>query len=345
MLISNMNHHDIQRAVRAKRIERTLGDAPSLGRLARTPGTGLRKLIRREKRRGAGTRRKRSRWRTMIVAWSLVLVVVTLGVLSIAMWLWLRFTMNHDGVAVSEHVATPGLQERVISRFESPSESAALDWVKQALKIRNPGKVEEFFYLGSANPGKVVDFLRNMEALDGAIIGYHWLSSMDANNLLIDGVVVNTMLRGKPHNRLALLTPNEKGLWKIDFDAFARTVNPSWTELLAMKSGQGLVRVVIAKDNYYNGPFSDDKEWVCYGMASPDLEVNFFGYCRRRSPQAVAMERMGLTEPAIPDNKNLKRATLEIRRTEGAGDRQFEITRVMAEDWVMSATPFDENFK
>jgi hypothetical protein len=57
------------------------------------------------------------------------------------------------------------------------------------------------------------------------------------------------------------------------------------------------------------------------------------------------MERMGLTEPAIPDSKNLKRATLEIRRTEGAGDRQFEITRVMAEDWVMSATPFDENFK
>ncbi|MCX6866606.1 MAG: hypothetical protein NTV46_10395 [Verrucomicrobia bacterium] len=340
-----MNHHDIQRAVRAKRIDRTLGDAPSLGRLARAPGTGLRKLIRRGRRHGAGTRRKRSRRRRVIVVWSVVLVVVTIGVLSIAVWLWLLFGMDHDGADVSEHAATPGVQERVISRFKSPSQSAALDLVKQALKVSDPDKVEEFFHLGSANPGVVVDFLRNMEALDGAIIGYHWLSSMDVNNLLIDGVAVNTLLRDKPHNRLALLMPNEKGHWKIDFDAFARTVNPSWNELLAMKSGQGLVRVVIAQDSYYNGIFSDDKEWVCYGMASPDLEVNLFGYCRRRSPQAVAMERLGFTEQVISDNNNLKRATLEIRRTAGAGDRQFEITRVMAEDWVMSATPFDENFK
>ena len=127
----------------------------------------------------------------------------------------------------------------MVSRFESPSQQVALDWVKRALLIRESGKVAEFFRLGSASPAEVVDFLRDMEAVDGAVTGYDWLSSMDANGLLLDGVVVNTKLGDKPRNRLALLTPDEKGRWKIDFDAFARTVKPSWSELMAGTAGAG----------------------------------------------------------------------------------------------------------
>jgi hypothetical protein len=41
----------------------------------------------------------------------------------------------------------------------------------------------------------------------------------------------------------------------------------------------------------------------------------------------------------------LIRVTLEIRRTAGAESRQFEITRVLAEEWVLAAAPFDENSK
>jgi hypothetical protein len=37
--------------------------------------------------------------------------------------------------------------------------------------------------------------------------------------------------------------------------------------------------------------------------------------------------------------------TVEIRRTEGADFRQFEITRVLAGDWVLPPKPFDEKFE
>jgi hypothetical protein len=35
---------------------------------------------------------------------------------------------------------------------------------------------------------------------------------------------------------------------------------------------------------------------------------------------------------------------MEIQRVEGAESRQFEILKVVAEDWVVGEVPFDEGF-
>ena len=53
----------------------------------------------------------------------------------------------------------------------------------------------------------------------------------------------------------------------------------------------------------------------------------------------TALERFFSKEIPVP------RAILEIRRVEGAEPRQLEISRVLAEDWVMGDAPFDEQFK
>jgi hypothetical protein len=340
-----MDPHDIQRAVRAKRIDRTAGDAPSLGRLGRLPGTGLQKGGRWKKKRrdqGRGSREQK-RGRLRVFLWSGVLAVIAAGVLAAVVGIWLRSGMNRNKLAASAQAAKPSA--RAVPRFESPTEEVAMARVTQALKIRDPGKVAEFFRMGSASPEVVVRFLSGMKELDGAITRCDWRSSMDANGLLLDGVVVNTRKEGKRRNRLAFLTPDQNGQWKIDFDAFARTVNPLWGELFETSADQGVVRILFAKDNYYNGPFSDEGKWVCYGMASPDLESGLLGYCRKGSPQAVAMARINWFAGMTPGNGRLQRATLEIRRVEGAASRQFEITRVLAEDWVMSAVPFDQQFQ
>ncbi len=152
-------------------------------------------------------------------------------------------------------------------------------------------------------------------------------------------------MNGEELSRLAFLTPDGFGRWKIDYESFARIVKPSWSDLLEKKADQGLVRVFVAKDSYYNGPFKDESEWICYGMASPDTSVVPMGYCRKNSPQAKALERIVADSEGGLDRHGLNRATLEIRRPEGAEDRQFEITRVLAEDWVLSPKPFDGNFK
>jgi hypothetical protein len=54
------------------------------------------------------------------------------------------------------------------------------------------------------------------------------------------------------------------------------------------------------------------------------------------------MARMENEGKPMPGTNGLKRVTLEIRRVANSESRQFEISRVLAEDWVLSAIPFDQ---
>ena len=343
-----MKPNGVQRSVRAQRFDREAGDAPNLGRVGRSPGTGLPKGQRRRKkhgRRGRGNRERNSR-RRVILTWSVVLALLTFCALGMTVWLWLRPQMDPDVAVMGKKMEfAPEVIKRVASKFESPSQEAALDLVKRAIALRDPVQVPEMFRLGSAIPAEVVDFLSTLATKDGAITSLDWLSSVDANGLLLDGVNVCSELEGKRHDRLALLTPDEKGRWKIDFDAFARTVHPAWSELRVTSTEPALVRVLIALDTYYNGPFRDDKQWVCYGMISPDLDAGLLGYCRRGSPQAAALARIVEDGQNVSGTRVPNRATLQIRGSGEASSKQFEITQVLAQDWVMSSTSFDQNFK
>ncbi|MEO5713125.1 MAG: hypothetical protein ABIT37_06520 [Luteolibacter sp.] len=331
-----MKSDGIKRAVRANRHDRAAGDAPSLGRLARMPGTGLPKGTRRRKKRSERGRHVES---SVILHWSILFGVLTAIILVAAVYFWLRPQMD-AGLSV-EGKSTPDREEevRVRSKLKSPSESEALGIVRHALEISDTGKVAERFHLGTADPQKIVDFLKNLPATDGRFNHYDWVGSVDANDLQLEGVVVTYKSGDKLSQRMAFLTPDEIGTWKIDFDAFARTVNPSWGDFLEKGAETAVVRVFVGEDSYYNGPFSDDKQWICYGLASPDRDETLQGYCKVDSPQAAAIKWM------FSKGAKVNRATLEIRRVEGASSRQFEIVKVLAEDWVMAKAPFDEGFK
>jgi hypothetical protein len=310
-----------------------------MGRVARMRGTGLPKRGRR-RRDGGDSQGKRGReYRKKLVrAWSLIVCGLAVVSLGIVIFLWLGPKMESAGSQDGQVSLEPRQETRVVSRFASPSEGEALALVKQALAIRKPERVAGFFRPGAASPQEVVDFLAGMESVDGVVERYTWLSSMDANRLSIDGVLVSFKDREKPRSRLALLTPDEAGTWKIDFDAFARTVKPSWDAILGKGAALAQVRVYIVKDSYYNAAFRDDKQWVCHRMASPDTEEMLLGYCKVGSRQAAALNWMFSKE------EKMTRATLEIRRVEGAESRQFEILKVIAEDWVVGEAPFDEGF-
>jgi hypothetical protein len=349
-----VKERDVQRSVRVQRFNRSAGDAPSLGKVARVHSSRPPKEALRRRRRSGGEKTKETKPGAnqrgkVIFTWTAVLVLAVLGVLAFFFWSWVRPRMGRQQLTAEEQAAL-NLKTRNISAFDSPTEQAALDLVKQALALRDPAMVERYFRPGSASPEAVIAFLTGMEERDGVQTGCQWLSSMDANGMLMDGVLVSTSKDGAPRNRLALLTPDAAGVWKIDFDGFARIVKPSWDELLAPGAGQGLVRVVVAKDSYYNGPFKDETQWVSYGMASPDNDKILLGYCRKDSPQARAMEQIVANierkvGEGVDAMRRLNRATLELRRPEGAENRQFEITRVLAEDWVVGAKSYDEAFK
>lgn len=254
-------------------------------------------------------------------------------VVTMLMWLRPKISSKAEESTVDSRPVT-----RVVSEFASPTELEALEMVKQALTIREPAEISGFFRPCDSSPEEIIGFLSDMESRDGQIDGYQWLSSMDVNRLSIDGVLVNFTKESAPKNRLALLTPDAEGKWLIDFDAFAQTVKPAWSEILKKETVQARVRVILAEDSYFNGPFREDEQWKCYGMASPDSERIVYGYCKVGSPQAECLEWI------FSKDEKMSRATLDIRRLEGGGLRQFEISTVIAEGWVVGKTPLQESF-
>jgi hypothetical protein len=259
--------------------------------------------------------------------------VVVIGVV-IFLWLGQRIWPDDDEVADVRVVREAKV--RVESSFPSPSEDQAIDLVMRAIANRDPEKVESLFRVSSSGRSEVVDYFKGLAERDGPVERYDWLSSMDVNGLLVEGVLVVFNGKDKPCERLALLTPDSAGHWRMDFEAFSRSVKPSWDKLLEKDGAQrATVRVLVAHDVYYNGPFSDDKQWVCYGMASPDTEQLLRGYCRVGSSLAIAMEKL------FVDGAAAGRATLDIQRVEDGGPFQFEITQLLGQDWIV-ADPIDD---
>lgn len=270
--------------------------------------------------------------------WSAVLSVVTLIVLGLAVSFWLLpYLSRKPLVETAGPLVSFDSKFKVASKFPSPSREQALEIVKRAIANRDPDRLESLFRMGAATRAEVLDFLKTSDQRDGLVDHYEWLSSMDVDGLLMEGVLVVYKSNDKPVERLAFLTPDEAGTWKLDFEAFARTVKPSWNDLLEKGADQAVVRVFVGKDVYFNGPFSDDKQWVCYGIASPDTEVLLRGYCKVGSTLAASMDKL------FSDGKNLSRATVEIRRVNDGEARQFEIVRLMATDWVVPGTSDGES--
>lgn len=333
--------------MRAQRFDRVAGDAPVIGRVSRIPGTGLPRGSRKKRRHGEGKHGdlRQAQQKATIWVWSLVLALLAFGVIGFAVAMWIKSSKETSAGVERGTNATYPMTKRVTSRFESPSEEAALEWVKRALLVRDPAMIAKYFRLGTTDPNTVVSFLEKTSKTEGPITGYSWLSSMDRNGLLIDGVMIKGERGYSLKNRLALLTPDESGKWQIDYDAFARTCKPACESVLDLNYKGGLIRVFVARDRYYNSVFANDSEWACYRLLSPDWKDVLLGYCQNNTPELAAMSRVLDNARISGENLGAVRAILEIERVEGAEQRQFRITRVLAEDWVMSATPFDEPFK
>lgn len=301
------------------------GEGPSLGRVTRLREvehrTGQLRIRRRSPRPPTGQK-------PQVLLWSGVLALVTLLVIGLALVFWLEPYLSKRPVKFAETSFPDDSQARVVSQFPSPSREQALERVRLALANRDPDKVESYFRPGSATCAEILDFVSSAEQRDGLVERYDWLSSLDVGGLLIEGVLVVSEGKDKPVERLAFLTPDSAGNWKLDFDAYARTAIPSWQDL-EKGAEQAIVRIFLAPDSYFNGPFSDDKQWNCYAIASADSEDLLRGYCKVGSAQATALQRL------FSEGRTLSRATVEIRRVAGGDPRQFEITQLLAPDWVL----------
>jgi hypothetical protein len=268
--------------------------------------------------------------------------LLTLFAVLVICSMWLSKRQKMDAVASAGRLVQPPVIERVESRFKSPSEDETLAIVNKSIAASDEATVKANFRLGSTEVGAALQYLKEHHAKRGAPSGVSWLGSIDVNDMLVEGVLLSWKNGEEVTSLQVFLTPNESGVWQVDFDSFVGKCLPAWDSFTSGEVVEGMVRVWFSSDNYYNGPFIDESKWVCYAMARPESDQILLGYCRVGSPQAAALS--GIMQRVHMRGKNKVpsyRAILELSRPEGAERRQYEIKRVLAEDWVLSDKVFD----
>jgi hypothetical protein len=349
------NPQRVQRVAQSGVILKKGADAPELGEVNRVwQAPRMESWDPALRPKDEATLRREQLRRAIVMGWSIALGVGAVAAVVVSFVIWLQPILNREKDVTERNRQASEVRVRKISKFKSPTEDEALALVNSALAARTEADVRKLIRLGPltvpgpaeagrgdspghATPAAVAEQLAAMQQTDGRIVEQNWLGSIDKNGLSLEGVELIFDEHDRTKNRLAILTPDERGIWQVDFAAYARSVDPPWEQLMDEGTPAGVVRVWVARDRYYNGPFLSDVQWVAYALASQDMAEPLFGYCRRWSAQHRAMELMW------EGSGNLTaRATLEVRRVPGAERQQFEITRVLAEDWVLAEHPFDE---
>lgn len=308
---------------RRKKSTREIGDAPSIGQVARMHKNAL---SLRERLSYAG--------RVPLILLALGLFSFGAGITGLV--LWVAGASGVKNPVVFNSAASPRSLPR-IPIAAVPDARELEKTVSAMLAAKSPRDLEPLVRGSIQRPDGMLAKLAGLEASDGKITLVKYLGPVFSHCLQLESVVV-TFDSGK--NRLALLSPDPGGSWRVDFDAFDRHVSRDWDLLLSGAPIEGTVRIHACPDNYYQGIYQNDREWACYGFASPDHETLMFGYARRGSPQHLAMaqtlrpaRRSAVLQP--------KRMTLDIRHAGTGNRRQFEITRVLADDWALGNEPLD----
>lgn len=306
-----------------KKSRRTLGDAAEVGRVPRLHKTARRI---RERLSYAG--------RIPLILLGVGLFLFGAGITGLVLWVSAG-SARRAPISISTALLPRSLP--AVPLVPVPPTPVLEKTVSTFLAARTPDELEPLIRGSSQRPDRIAAKLAELETEDGRITTVSYFGPIESRNLQLESVVVNF---NSGRNRIALLAPDPAGVWRVDFDAFDRHVTTDWTTLLTGDPNETTVRIYACLDNYYNGCYANDREWACYGLASPDHETLMFGYVLRGSPQHMAMAQLlrRLPKSIMP---TVKRMTLDLRHT-GTGDRrQFEIVRVMADDWALGDEPFD----
>jgi len=130
-------------------------------------------------------------------------------------------------------------------------------------------------------------------------------------------------------SRRLLCVVREKGSAKVDFKAYARHGSVPWEDLLSGTAKQASeVRVLIQKTDYYNFEFADEQRWIDFTATTPDLDSSLHLYVSKNNPDIKILNKLASGEALG--------VTVAISaHGESHLKRQFEITALLATDWVL----------
>ena len=319
---------------------RELGDAPSIGRVSRFRDGGSSGHGRRTSKVTAiDGIDKRINLSTGLAVFLLLCGLVVAG---LAAWAFVSAKRNQNAARAAVAPATVATGAEIPEQ-PAPAPEVLEDTVRSLLKARTPEALEPLIRKSDQETPVILAKLAGLEQQDGAVKSVRYLNTMRSRCLQLEGVLVT--FEGA-RNRLALLSPDETGQWRVDFDGFDRYLSVGMDQLLSGKPVDARVCFYVSADVYYNSRFKDDRQWACYGLASPDSEQLMFGYVPRGSAGHVALDAVIATRAEVRAGdtirSSLQRMILEIRHHPDSENRQFEILRVLSDEWAMGPVPLDE---
>jgi len=264
--------------------------------------------------------------------WFTIILLGCLAVLVAGMFLWLRSQRDRSEVAP---VFTPPeiLATLRQSATPTPSDVEAMAIIRSAIAASDLESLRAFVHPSpEVGEQEMLGFFAATKERDGILIQHQWIGRADSLDLQNQSTMLVFNRDGKTHRRTAMLLPSESGNWRLDFPSYARWCDPP-IRLMDDPAGYpgGRVRVIANRDNYFNGPFADERTWACYMIGSPDNETPAFGYCRIGSREQLTLESI------IMRTQDPPRVTLDVARLDGAEPRQLLINGVIAEGWVVAA--------
>lgn len=318
---------------------RKVGDAPAIGNVQRASSDTP---VIRKRRNARPVIKHKKPYPKHFFSWA---ALALSGLVSVATVAWVKHGRDKELQAETAMVADEPIDLDLI--FEDEEESASPEFnsdiankiLSQALANRDPALIKDFFILpGEESPEQAMEELSRIIDAEGAITHTDWLGLKFPNGSTSRQLVVYTEKDGVERIRIAQFVPDSDGKWRIDFDAYLRKCDPPLAEVISAKSGTFMVRVFVAKDRFHDGIYSDKSLWRAYALSSPDMPEPLYAYTKRGSSQDLALTRI------IDADEKFRHATLSITKQPDSGPRQFEISRVIAENWIIGAKDFDESF-
>ncbi len=258
-------------------------------------------------------RSSQSLFSSISLPWLAILVVASLG-----LGAWLGIRQRHSlrsGSASSaatkseafEHGPSPTTVAYNFMRAGNQTER--LRWVRKPEKVAT--EMEEFFSHGHGASESMVS-LSPMESALTDVNSYEPFAVELTNGA-----------------RRLLCVVRENGSAKVDFEAYARHGSVPWEDLLSGTVKEASeVRVLIQKTDYYNFEFADDQHWLDFTATTPDLDSSLHLYVSKDNSDIKTLNKLGSGEGLG--------VTVAIRaHGESYLKRQFEITALLATDWVI----------
>jgi len=205
---------------------------------------------------------------------------------------------------------------------------AAEKLVSDALASDSDNITRRFRLETGTSPAAACEILKKIRSQEGHVTELKWLGIRYIGDRLIEEVTTIYSTEKSKSVRLAQITRQPDGSHKVDFASYVRKTSHPWNDIVDGNVETCIVRVMISKSAYHNGVFRDDTKWSAYKIISPDMDTTLHAYAEIGSEEEIRIRDIFATDARSP------RVTLQIRRNETLLPKQFQVSQVIAHDWI-----------